>query len=235
MRTDSQRFSPATLRLPDYARLHEFNFLPSRYIHTAHASSWLPPHWCSQLADGTLSDRIHAHLSAYLLDRLQIADAWVYGDASLATWLALLPADFLEALIHRAGLRLATRQIRQCVRREDVRQLEAALTKDDWAFIFQDTPTAYPGVPGIEPTLYQFPRETATALGWIALQQVTAGLDRAARVRFDLKLVAPQSLFNRPASEIVLPADLDALFAGLLDDMEPTWDSSNSKTSARTI
>lgn len=232
METANSRSAAVDLRSPEYARLHEFNYLPSLYVHPAHAASLLPAAWSARLNDGPVPPAVHSHLSAYLLAKLGIEDAWVSDDRSLAIWIALLPREHLDPLMRRAGLLLASAPIHQCVRQQDVKRLEAGLSPQDLAYVFQQTESRFPGSRALTAALYESPLETVMALGLRALQQVTGGLGRAVRIRFDLKLNPTHTLPEWLEFEAAWPHDVVAsAFMRLKDEQESTWALSNSKTS----
>ena len=210
---------------PGYARLHEFNFLPSRYIHPQQASALLPASWCECLAGGA-SARVHAHLSAYLLERLQIDHAWVVAAGSFAAKLALLDTSTLDALVSRLGLALLGQPIRQCVRREQMQQLNAALTAQEWEFVFHAAAFDSPSVLTMGGALFEQPRAAIRGVGHAALQQLTAGLEAAGQVRLGLKM--PLDLPTLPHVPELSEADgapgLLVLCKAILDELDPDWD-----------
>lgn len=114
---------------PWYKAWHEFNFLPSRYVHP----SWAPYLFSQEmerLLRLTLSDdSLHRHLSEHILEFLQLPRTPSTDMLDSRLHLAILPQrDFLR-LTAFAGSMFHLTDLRQIVRREDVTYLQENISE----------------------------------------------------------------------------------------------------------
>lgn len=197
-----------------------FNQLPTRWMHPSRWAALLPPGWPAPKADDTAA---HRHASALLLRQLG------HGHVPITDWarpewpLALLPEPAFTRLLHRLGLVLVQRSLRQAIRGADLRPL-AALVGDEelfWARTQAPALAAALASADAPPPLAELPAR---------LPQLAAGVlahaIAAAPVPLRVRLLLRAPVAPPPRPEVDATRSAWALACHLIDDLEPAWRSS---------
>lgn len=204
---------------PHAAAMVRFNLQPTHFMHASRWAALLPP-GAAVPTDGDAA--AHRHASALLLRQMG-RGARLVTDWQRPEWpLAVLPALAWTRLLHRLGLVVVQRALRQTVRGEVLRALAAQVGEAEIAWARTQAPAlAAP----LEESL------AVPADDWAQrLPQVAAGVLAHALAAAPVAMRA-RLMLRAPAAAPVR-ADLGATRAAwalartLLDEMEPAWRSS---------
>jgi type III secretion protein K len=217
--------SPATWPTgPHAADMIAFNQLPSRSLHPSRWAALLPPGWPAPQPDDHAA---HRHASALILRQLG-PGASLVTDWQRPEWpLALLPEPRFTRLLHRMGLVLVQRSLRQAISGAELRPV-AALVGDD------ELTWARTQAPALAAALEHGPAAPALAELPARLPQLAAGVlahaVAASPLAMRLRLLLRAPATPPPQAQVDATSAAWALACHLIDDLEPTWRSSFPST-----
>jgi len=234
------------LKGPVAAQLLEFNLLPSRTLHPAHAARLSPPQGIEH-AQPRVQAALHRRWSSRLLQDLGAEGAPVTNLAEPALPLALLTPPLMQRLARDLGIVLLGANLRRLVEREEVLAARSSLGQEGMAWALEGAAKLHAGLPtpplhlsnhnhnhNHEPSLQPLSPRTP---GWASLaDSLGAGLLAQAwydappplRHRADWKLPpAAQDARTRGAAGLTEP-EARALCLQRLKQMESVWLSSFS-------
>jgi len=209
---------------PHAAEMIAFNQLPTRWMHPSRWAALLPPGWPAPQADDAAA---HRHASALLLRQLG------NGSLPITNWqrpewpLALLPALTFTRLLHRLGLVLVQRALRQAIRGADLRPLAALVGDDELSWARTQAPALAAALSSADapPPLAELPAR---------LPQLAAGVlahaIAAAPVPLRVRLLLRAPVAPPPRPDVDATRSAWALTRSLIDDLEPAWRSSFPST-----
>lgn len=209
---------------PHAADMIAFNQLPTRWMHPSRWAALLPPGWPAPQAEHAAA---HRHASALLLRQLG------QGRTPITDWarpewpLALLPAPSFTRLLHRLGLVLVQRSLRQAIRGTELRPLAALVGDEELAWARTRAPALAAALEASDasPPLTELPAR---------LPQLAAGVlahaIAAAPVPMRLRLLLRAPVAPPPRPDVDATRAAWALACHLIDDLEPAWRSSFPST-----
>jgi len=210
------------------ARLVEFNFLPSRWLHPSRADEGDPARGAHRAlaALPRVASALHRRRSATLLAALGEDAAPVSPDAGPALPLALAALPLLARLIRDAGTVLLGRRLRLTVLRAEVVAARDALGADALALARGPAATLHPGLDDASAWLPEgaasLPR-AADTLGAGLLARAWSDAAPALRRRADWKLpIEADAAPARAASGLDAGGARDLCLL-LLQRIEPAW------------
>jgi chloramphenicol O-acetyltransferase len=117
--------------------IHEFNFLPLRYIHP----SWLKTIPGGRYLEGMRSfSRTEYRLSRYLLSYLGLENQYCFDFTNQVNTIALLDEKRLSEIVRYAGLVINREQIRKIIAQEDIVQLRNKMGEKAYLFALKRAP-----------------------------------------------------------------------------------------------
>lgn len=212
--------------LPWFARLYEFNFLPSRLLHPSWHEDYAPQACISELRVALDDDTaLHRHWSAYLLKALRLEHRMVWRiDEPVLPWV-LMPDAAFSCLIERVGLTLGSTLVRHAIRRDDVLAMRAMFSADGLHFAYSKSVSIHPG----------FDREQLLALGPVpcvlhelgaaAVLFAAEGLESGIYDRLRLRLPKVVSIACEEAAASLSGEAMRNLVMRVAKDLDPEWHS----------
>jgi type III secretion protein K len=219
-----------------YARLHDFNFLPSRSLHPSWHAALFPPEALPLLArSGELDARVHRWLSAYLLQQPRLAQAGFWEPTPALSLALLAPVAMLE-LARRVGTALASATLRHLLAGRTAAETRLALGPELHDFALQRAPLLVTRAES-EAMAGQGGRIEVEGLG-AAVEKLGAGALRAAWdeepglwSRASLKL--PQTLADSAeAAPRLQPAACARLALRIARESIPQWHTYSASAAA---
>lgn len=218
-----------------YSRLHEFNLLPSRTLHASWHALLFPLAAQPLLGRAdTLDTRVHALLSAHLLEGSALGGRYFWNVTPALTLALMAPAQLLDFAC-RIGAALASPRLRLLLTGTEAGTVRRILGEGVHDFALQRAPLLtskeelqWEAARGVELTP-EGSRTAVEALGAATLRSAWQEEGLWARARVKLPLGAAEAAEQLPPPPAADAARLVARFAR---ENDPKWLTSSAPASA---